>query len=291
MVRRAPRDIVDEVLVVDDGSKDALGRGGARRRRHGAAAGRDRRRGRGAARRVRLGARSGAFDVIVVMRRQQQGRARGDPAPARSDRRGGADFVQGSRFLAGGRTGGMPLYRQVATRLHPLLFSLTARKRVSESTNGFRAFRATLLDDPRIRLDQSWLDEYELEPYLYWKTIRLGYRTAEVPGHQDLPAQGDRLHEDEADHRLVVDAAAARAAGAGAAELDAARASGPLPRAGRRRERARRRGDARLGLRARHDGRARRRALQPGRGGVRRERRGRSATTSRSRTASRSTTA
>jgi len=93
----------------------------------------------------------------------------------------GADFVQGSRFLAGGRAGGMPLYRHVATRLHPLLFSLTSGKRVSESTNGFRAFRAALLDDPRINLHQSWLDEYELEPYLYWKAIRLGYRTAEVP--------------------------------------------------------------------------------------------------------------
>src|SRR5204862_5073796 len=85
----------------------------------------------------------------------------------------GADFVQGSRFLAGGRTGGMPLYRHVATRLHPLLFSLTAGKRVSESTNGFRAFRTKLLDDARINLDQSWMDEYELEQYLYWKTIKL----------------------------------------------------------------------------------------------------------------------
>jgi dolichol-phosphate mannosyltransferase len=93
----------------------------------------------------------------------------------------GADFVQGSRFLTGGRTGGMPIYRHLATRLHPLLFSLAARKRVSESTNGFRAFRARMLDDARINLGQSWLDEYELEPYLYWKVIRLGYRTREVP--------------------------------------------------------------------------------------------------------------
>jgi dolichol-phosphate mannosyltransferase len=52
---------------------------------------------------------------------------------------------------------------------------------VTESTNGFRAFRTTLLNDARIRLNQSWLDQYELEPYLYWKTIRLGYRTCEVP--------------------------------------------------------------------------------------------------------------
>jgi dolichol-phosphate mannosyltransferase len=75
----------------------------------------------------------------------------------------------------------MPLYRHLATRLHPLLFSLSARRRVTESTNGFRAFRATLLTDVRIDLRQDWLDEYELEPYLYWKTIRLGYRICEVP--------------------------------------------------------------------------------------------------------------
>ena len=93
----------------------------------------------------------------------------------------GADFVQGSRYLPGAQTGGMPVYRRLATRLHPVLFSLAARRRVSESTNGFRAFRTGLLDDPRIDLDQRWLDGYELEPYLLFKTIRLGFRTAEVP--------------------------------------------------------------------------------------------------------------
>ena len=168
VVRRAPREIVDEVLVVDDGSKDrspeVARAGGATVLPMGATI------GVGAALRAGfMWAKERGFDVIVVIAGLL------DPIVA------GADFVQGSRFLAGGRTGGMPLYRQVATRLHPLLFSLTSGKRVSESTNGFRAFRTTLLDDPRIRLHQSWLDEYELEPYLYWKTIRLGYRTAEVP--------------------------------------------------------------------------------------------------------------
>lgn len=28
---------------------------------------------------------------------------------------------------------------------------------------------------------QEWLDEYELEPYLYYKVIRLGYKAGEVP--------------------------------------------------------------------------------------------------------------
>jgi hypothetical protein len=75
----------------------------------------------------------------------------------------------------------MPRYRRVATRLHPLLFSLVSGHWVTESTNGFRAIRTSVLADPRIDLSQSWLDHYELEPYLYLRAIQLGYRTTEVP--------------------------------------------------------------------------------------------------------------
>jgi len=97
-------------------------------------------------------------------------------------REGKADFVQGSRWLSGGSIGGdMPIYRQWATQLHPGLFSITVRKHLTESTNGFRAFRCSLLDDQRINLKQKWLDGYELEPYFLFKVIALGYRHLEVP--------------------------------------------------------------------------------------------------------------
>lgn len=123
-----------------------------------------------------------SYDVLVI----QAGNDKDDPleiptllAPILA---GTADFVQGSRFLGGGRFGNMPRYRVVATRLvHPLAFSLAARKRVTESTNGFRAFRTALLRDPRINWRQAWLDRYELEPYLLLMAIRLGYRHVEVP--------------------------------------------------------------------------------------------------------------
>jgi len=179
VVRRVPRDIVDQVVVVDDGSVDASREvaraGGAEVLEMGRTV------GVGAA--LRAGfrhVRSGGYDVIVVCAGNNKDAPEQIPrlVDAIAD---GADFVQGSRFLAGGRSGGMPLYRRIATRVHPLLFSLVARKRVSESTNGFRAFRAALLDDPKIRLDQPWLDQYELEPYLYLQAIRLGYDTREVP--------------------------------------------------------------------------------------------------------------
>lgn len=179
VLRRTSRDVVDEILVVDDGSTDRSTE--LARARGASVLPMGRTVGVGAA--LRAGfrwAQIREFDVIVVIAGNNKDAPEEIPRllDAIAD---GADFVQGSRFLPGGVTRGTPLYRRLATRVHPLLFSLAARKRVSESTNGFRAFRTSLLEDPRIDLEQAWLDEYELEPYLYWKVIRLGYRTAEVP--------------------------------------------------------------------------------------------------------------
>src|SRR6516162_6873227 len=39
----------------------------------------------------------------------------------------------------------------------------------------------SLLDDPRIQLQQDWLDRYELEPYLLYQAMRGGYRVTEAP--------------------------------------------------------------------------------------------------------------
>jgi len=94
----------------------------------------------------------------------------------------GYDYVQGSRYLDGGGYGQMPAYRVIATKfVHPLLFSLITGKRITDSTNGFRAYRTSILRDKRIDLNQEWLDQYELEPYFFYKVITLGYGVKEVP--------------------------------------------------------------------------------------------------------------
>ena len=94
----------------------------------------------------------------------------------------GYDFIQGSRYLKGAHYGKMPFYRIMATRfLHPVLFSLITGKWISDSTNGFRAVRLSLTADPRMDLNQKWLDAYELEPYLFYQAVRLGYKVKEVP--------------------------------------------------------------------------------------------------------------
>ena len=181
VVRRTPRGVVDEVLVADDGSTDASC---AVAREEGASVlSLGRTVGVGAALRTAYRyAVDRGYDVAVTMAGNNKDAPEEIPLLLDPIADGRADFVQGSRFLKrDARFGDMPAYRRLATRLHPLLFSVVARRRVTESTNGFRAITRRVLADPRIDLGQSWLDEYELEPYLYLRVIRLGYRTAEVP--------------------------------------------------------------------------------------------------------------
>ncbi len=181
VVRRTPREVADEVLVIDDGSKD---RSAAVARDLGATVlGMGHTIGVGAA--LRAGYRYAiehGYDVAVVMAGNDKDSPEEIPLLLDPIADGCADFVQGSRFLkADANFGDMPRYRRFATRLHPVLFSLAARRWVTESTNGFRAVHRRVLTDRRLDLSPTWLDEYELEPYLYLRTIQLGYRTVEVP--------------------------------------------------------------------------------------------------------------
>lgn len=130
-----------------------------------------------------------AYDILVIQAGNDKDDALEIPRLLAPILSGAADFVQGSRFMEGGKWGNMPGYRVIGTRLiHPCALSLAAGKRVTESTNGFRAFRTTLLRDPRINWRQNWLDRYELEPYLLLKAITLGYRHCEVPVTKIYPA-------------------------------------------------------------------------------------------------------
>jgi dolichol-phosphate mannosyltransferase len=181
VVERFPPGAVDAIVVVDDASTDETGgvaaARGARILRH------EQRGGAGAAIRTALRcAVAEGFDVLVVLAGNDKDR----PAEIErllqpiADQR--ADIVQGSRYLPGSHFGNTPFYRQIATRyVHPLLFSALVGRRFTDTTNGFRAIRLSVLQDREIDLDQAWLNQYELEPYLLFKAVRLGYRVMEVP--------------------------------------------------------------------------------------------------------------
>jgi len=181
-----------DYLVMDDGSTDgttemirSFEHQGVLTIRH------DERRGVGAAIRTAIEyAQRQGYEVLVIMAGNDKDEPDEIPLLVRPILEEGYDFVQGSRYIGGRRIGGdMPFYRRVATRLHPGLMSFFLKRRMTDSTNGFRAFRLAVCRDPRMDLTQSWLDAYELEPYLLFQAVRCGYKFCEVPVTKIYPSR------------------------------------------------------------------------------------------------------
>ena len=99
----------------------------------------------------------------------------------------GYDYIQGSRFLPGGRHVRTPFFRKMFSRLFPFLWTLMTKKKCTDVTNGFRAFKLSLFSNPQIDISQHWLDHYELEYYIHYKALTLGYKVKEVPVSKIYP--------------------------------------------------------------------------------------------------------
>lgn len=133
--------------------------------------------------------RAHGVEVAVVM----AGNNKDDPAdiPAiLATIREGADYVQGSRYIAAENGRDTPLVRRIITRAVASLWSIRFVRKLTDVTNGFRAYKLSLLDDPNIDVSQEWLDRYELEYYLHYKMLSLGYKYAEVPVSKCYPTDG-----------------------------------------------------------------------------------------------------
>lgn len=180
VIDRVPRDVVDLMLVVDDGSTDSSA--SVARERGAQVLELDRTIGVGAA--IRRGcelAVEEGFDIVVIMAGNNKDSPEEIPLLLDEMIDEDADLVQGSRWLgSSGDLGEMPAYRKLATRLHPWLFNRISPAKLSDTTNGFRAITTKLLSDPDLNLDQRWLDEYELEVYLLYRAAKLGYNVSEV---------------------------------------------------------------------------------------------------------------
>ena len=125
------------------------------------------------------------FDLIVVMAGNGKDEPREIPRLTAPILNEGLDYVQGSRFLPGGRREKNPFLRSIFTRLFPVIWTSMTGVHCTEVTNGFRAYRSSILKDPRINVWQTWLDNYELEYYLHYKALTLGYKFVERPVSKD----------------------------------------------------------------------------------------------------------
>ncbi|RWA52699.1 glycosyl transferase family 2 [Cupriavidus sp. UYMSc13B] len=100
----------------------------------------------------------------------------------------GVDFVQASRFIAGGVAENTPKSRNLAIRfIHAPMLSLFSGFRWTDTTQGFRAYSSRMLMDPRVAPFRSAFVGYELLAYLSYRAPMLGYRCVELPTARRYP--------------------------------------------------------------------------------------------------------
>ena len=121
------------------------------------------------------------FDVAVVLAGNNKDNPHEIPRVLAPILEEGFDYVQGSRFLPGGKKVNNPFFRGVFSRLYPFVWTLFTKKRCTDVTNGFRAYKLNMFLDKRINIHQDWLDNYQLEYYIHYKALTSGYKTKEVP--------------------------------------------------------------------------------------------------------------
>ena len=103
----------------------------------------------------------------------------------------GYDFVQGSRFIKGGKAIRTPLVRLLSVKLiHAPIISFTAHQRFTDTTSAYRAYSAKYLTDERVQPLRDVFMTYELLAYLSGRATQIGLRACEIPVTRAYPKEG-----------------------------------------------------------------------------------------------------
>jgi glycosyltransferase involved in cell wall biosynthesis len=176
-VAEIPREVVDEVLLVDDASDDDtavvgrrlglktfvhernLGYGGNQKTCYREA--------------LKLGA-----DIVVMLHPDYQYSPRLVGAMAHMVASGHYDVVLGSRILAqSAREGGMPFYKYVANRFLTLVQNWLMGQKLSEYHTGYRAFSRNVLE--KLSLERN-SDDFIFDNQILCQAIEAGFRIGEI---------------------------------------------------------------------------------------------------------------
>jgi dolichol-phosphate mannosyltransferase len=104
-----------------------------------------------------------------------------------------ADYVTGSRFLAGGQSPNLPNFRRRSIPMVNQFVRAITGARLTDATCGYRAFRLDLLHRATFDWHAESLYGYGVEYYLYAKIVLDGQlRYTEVPVTMRYPPAGQR---------------------------------------------------------------------------------------------------
>lgn len=98
----------------------------------------------------------------------------------------GADFAKGSRFLQGGGTADMPLYRMLGNLSFVLMVRLLFGGKYTDLCYGYNAFWKRVL--PLLDLD---CNGFEVETMMNVRALKAGLQITEVPSFESLRVHGN----------------------------------------------------------------------------------------------------
>ncbi len=173
-----PRDLVDDIILVDDASLDDTVEV-ARRAGIEHVISHPQNRGYGGnqktcyAKALELGA-----DIVIMLHPDYQYTPKLIPAMAGLVASGLFPVVLGSRILGGGALrGGMPLYKYIANRALTAFQNLCTGAKLSEYHTGYRAFSAEVLSSIPLQANS---DDFIFDNQMLAQIIHHGYRIGEV---------------------------------------------------------------------------------------------------------------
>lgn len=103
----------------------------------------------------------------------------------------GYDFIQGSRYIKGGRAINTPFTRHLAVKLiHAPFISKIAKFRFTDTTNAFRGYSKNYLTNDKVNPFRDIFVTYELLAYLSVRASQLGMCVCEVPVTRAYPKKG-----------------------------------------------------------------------------------------------------
>jgi dolichol-phosphate mannosyltransferase len=102
----------------------------------------------------------------------------------------GIDFAQASRFIKGGESENLPLFRKLAIRyIHSPILSFASGFKWTDTTQGFRGYSKKILLDPKVAPFRNVFKTYELLAYMSFRIPKLGHRCCELPTKRKYPKE------------------------------------------------------------------------------------------------------